>query len=173
MSKPVVLPQAYIAALANRFTSDQVDAFISSSGKPNFVYGSLMFPSVIANVTGSREIDRASKMARAVLRGYQRYGVKNAHFPAVMASEDPKHSVEGIMVFDLDKEQRASLDRFESGLYTEESVQIEITLRDGETRMIDGIVYIWGGGRDELHEVEESLWTVDDFIKSDSYQMWC
>ncbi|KAI9698805.1 MAG: hypothetical protein M1836_003915 [Candelina mexicana] len=172
MADKTGLPQAYTTVLSNRFTSEQVDAFISSSGKPIFVYGSLMFPSIIGNVTQTRENVIANAMTRAVLLGHQRYAVIGADFPAIMASEDSTHSVEGILVFGLNNEQHARLDVFESGLYTKETVRLEVALKEGGTRIIDGHVYIWGGDRDELHEVEESLWTVDSFIQSSSYASW-
>ena len=172
MAGPVTLPQSYTTALDNKFTSEQIDAFISASGKPNFVYGSLMFPSIIANVTKSREKDISDAMTRALLLRHQRYAVKYAHYPAVMASEDPKHSVDGILVFGLDGDQRARLDAFESGLYTEETVQLEVALKGGGTRVINGSAYIWGGERDELHDVEDSLWSVDGFVQSSSFRLW-
>jgi len=136
-----------------------------------------MFPAQIAFVIGDTEsADQiASQMTPATLYEHKRLAVRGVRFPAVVAAaavclSDPS-MVEGLLVFDLSDSQRLDLDRYESGLYNLMPVEVWIEVVDAgeegsvrQRRMaVEAEVYVWAEPRDELVEVAEKEWSVEEY----------
>ncbi|MCJ1280841.1 hypothetical protein MMC26_000158 [Xylographa opegraphella] len=176
------LPATYLKALANRFSSTQLTDLTEENKKPLFVYGSLMFPSKIAFIIRDRNsADHiASTMTPAKLYDYERLAVRGASFPAVVKSGavdtgDPMTEVDGLLIFDLTDAQRKYLDAYEGGLYNLMPVEVWVEVddelgasKDGSVekkRVVVGAeVYVWAGARDELIEVAEKVWDIDEYV---------
>jgi hypothetical protein len=188
------LPESFQAALSNKADSEKLEELCDrSTHPPVFVYGSLMLPSVIGGVIGREEKRMAQTMIPARLDNHRRYCVKWADFPAIIRTvkgvkaeeptvnaegpidnaEDPavkaEESVDGMLVFGLRTSERKHLDRFESGLYSLEKVEVFLTLSDGTSTSVVAEVYIWGGERHELEEPEVKKWTIEGFLTSSFY----
>ncbi|MCJ1288563.1 hypothetical protein MMC34_000091 [Xylographa carneopallida] len=182
------LPATYLHALANRFSSTQpTDLTVAKRAKnPLFVYGSLIFPSQIALVIGATDSAEqiASLMTPATLRGYERLALRDTSFPAVAkaAVTDSLESVpevDGLLFFGLTNGQRESLERYEAGLYDLVSVVVGVEVEDErgesgeggvgtETTAVEvevqAEVYVWAGAKEELVEVEERVWSVEEYL---------
>ncbi|MCJ1391100.1 hypothetical protein MMC18_003962 [Xylographa bjoerkii] len=163
----------YLKALANRFSPTQLTYLTVGKKKPLLVYGSLMLPLQIAHIIGDLEsADQiASQMTPATLYHHERRAVKDALFPAVVAAPaeylwDPLKEVKGLLVFDLTDSQQSDLDRYECGLYNLMPVEVWIEVVDElDARIVvDAEVYVWAGSRDELLEVEEKVWTIEEYL---------
>ncbi|KAI9875393.1 MAG: hypothetical protein M1830_008530 [Pleopsidium flavum] len=164
-------PDSFHDALQNRFTVEQVDAFSTFSTRPSFFYGSLMLPSVVSSVIDESDVSRIVKnMTPAVLPDHQRYAVMYADFPAILPSEVPGDCVTGILLIGLSKGQNHRIEVYESGLYTLEQVKVEIELCDGSKRLVEADVYVWKDGRNDLIEVQEKLWSIEEFLSSSFYE---
>lgn len=161
------IPPSYLYALGNRLTSQQVDAFCTSSTRPSFFYGSLMFPKLISDVTQNADLDGIIKnMTPATLPDYRRFAIKWADFPAVLPSEDPNDAVDGVLMFGLNEVEKDRLHCYENGLYTVELAGVEIELSDDSSLTLAADVYVWKGPLDDL--VEGKVWRVDEFLRSRS-----
>ena len=72
----ITIPPSYLYALGNRFTRQQVDAFLTSSIPPSFFYGSLMFPKAVSAATQNADLDGIiQRMTSATMCHYQRCAV--------------------------------------------------------------------------------------------------
>ena len=154
-----------------------------------------MLPSLLASVMGtsSDTLTVACQMTPATLPGHTRLSVKWADFPAVVPCSStvnetdagPITSVKGFLVFGLTGYERMRLDRYEGGLYDLTEVEVEIDVlkdeagtlperatQESEKRMLNAEVYVWGGERDELCEVDEKEWSLEKFLKSDMARRW-
>ena len=176
------LPDTYLKALTNRFSTTQLTDLTAGKEKPLFFYGSLMLPQQIALVTGDRgSANRiASQMTPATLYSHERLVVDGASYPAVVASAAPEPSnpaaqVEGLLVFGLTDDERRDLDNYESGLYDLTAVTVETEVVDQVDEggkestekkkvFVDAEVYIWGGLREELVETAEQVWSVEAYV---------
>ncbi|MCJ1379694.1 hypothetical protein MMC17_002796 [Xylographa soralifera] len=182
---PVVpqLPVTYIKALFNRFSEAQLTDLTVEKQKPLFVYGSLMFPSQIAHIlSDSESADQiASQTTPAILYDHERLAVRDAPFPALVKSaavymRDIRTEVDGLLVFDLTDSQRKDLDDYEAGLYNLMPVEVWVeVVGEGGSReegkverkkrtMVNAETYVWAGRRDELVEVAEKEWDVDEIL---------
>ena len=75
-----------------------------------FTYGSLMFAEVWQQVVRGRYASVA-----AMLDGYQRFAVREATYPGILASDGTR--VDGLVYTGVDADDLARLDAFEGGLY--------------------------------------------------------
>ena len=75
-----------------------------------FTYGSLMFAEVWQQVVRGRYATVA-----AMLDGYQRFAVREAAYPGILASDGAR--VDGLVYADVDADDLARLDAFEGDLY--------------------------------------------------------
>ncbi|MEJ2656922.1 MAG: gamma-glutamylcyclotransferase [Desulfobacterales bacterium] len=88
-----------------------------------FVYGTLMFPSVMYAVTA-----RKFRFIDATLRNYARYTVKGESYPGIIP--ETSAVTEGIIYFDVDEWSLERLDEFEGDLYRRTSILAET--KEGE-----------------------------------------
>jgi hypothetical protein len=96
-------PVSYQIAQANRFTSVQVDELLTGSARPSFVYGSLMFPSIMGCVIHQRNLEKmALSMTPAGFSGFKRHSVSEADFPAILPSKNPDDTIQGFVASGLD-----------------------------------------------------------------------
>ncbi|MCJ1224317.1 hypothetical protein MMC12_000962 [Toensbergia leucococca] len=163
------LPQtsSYLVAIANRFTPDQIQTFLDASVRPLFVYGTLMNPYWAAGMAGGYidgdGFEFAKRMTPATLSMHQRLAVRDAYYPAVIPSNNPEHSVTGLVLFGLTAVERENLDGYEGCMYTAERVQVEILLVSGTRMMIDADVYIWSDPLEHLCQPSEKEWDYVDY----------
>lgn len=103
------------------------------SAMPNiFTYGSLMFPQVWPLVVAG-----SYRKTGAVLRGYERKGVKGEVYPVLVPSS-PYSQVHGVVYFDVSPDDLSRLDIFEGEYYFRKTEQV--TTEDAEA--ISAGVYI-------------------------------
>ena len=88
-----------------------------------FAYGTLMFAKIWTRIVG-----REYRKQRAKVAGFTAYKARGEVFPVMVRSE-PEKTVDGVVYFDVDYEDVALLDEFESDLY--ERVQVDAALEDG------------------------------------------
>ena len=178
------LPLTYQNALANRYSPTKLAQLTAADSKPLFFYGSLMLPSIIARVIGNQQLapQLSSQMTPATLYGHERCAVCYADYPAVVpvTANDcstlvPK--VEGMLVFALTAEQRFALHCYESGLYNLTEVEVEVEaveyleadsmpVKKRVMAKVTAEVYLWNGQRDELYDVSEKQWSIEEFLSS-------
>lgn len=89
-----------------------------------FTYGTLMFSDVWRTVVG-----RAHPSLAAWCHNFACYTVRGEEYPAMVAA--PGEVVEGRVYFDLDSTAIATIDCFETGMYSREVV--EVVCAGGET----------------------------------------
>lgn len=163
----IQIPRTYLYALGNRFTSEQVDAFATSPIRPSFFYGSLMFPKCISDIMHRADVDSIVRhLTPATLPHYRRHAIKWADFPAIIPSDQPNDAVDGVLMFGLDRAEKSRLHAYEGRLYTVELAEVEIELADESSLTLAADVYVWKGLRDELLEMEDTLWSVEGFLQS-------
>jgi len=84
-----------------------------------FVYGTLLVPSVMQAVTG-----QTIEYDKAILHRYARYKIKGHVFPGIIETEN--QSVEGILYKDVDKVILQRLNVFESYIYYQKEVMVNL-----------------------------------------------
>ena len=97
-----------------------------------FTYGSLMFPQVWERVVRGRY-----RSARCTLSGFARYAIKGETYPGMVAEAGAR--VEGVVYFDVDKDDLAALDAFEGIEYRRDKVSV--VTESGEK--VDACTYIY------------------------------
>jgi gamma-glutamylcyclotransferase (GGCT)/AIG2-like uncharacterized protein YtfP len=96
-----------------------------------FVYGTLMIPEVLTILLG-----RVPVMHEALLRGYRRYTIDGACYPAIIS--DTTANVNGQVLLGLTPREVATLDDYEGDAY----VRTEVTLTvDGASTSAE--CYVW------------------------------
>lgn len=146
---------------------------------PYFVYGSLMSSRILFSIICGPEIPatltprslKANQMTRATLHKHKRHVVAWADFPAVVKTDKPEDFVEGYLVSGLTQLQEARIERFESGLYRDEGVDIVMGWGNPDGEMKEARVYIWDGAQAELINPAVREWTFKGFKKSSMYNM--
>jgi len=88
-----------------------------------FVYGTLMYPAVFHAVCGTALVGQV-----ATLEGYARRRVRDALYPAIVAS--PGARTTGLLVEGVDARQWACLDAFEGATYERRGVAV-VRVADG------------------------------------------
>ncbi|KAJ5256987.1 hypothetical protein N7478_013091 [Penicillium angulare] len=142
---------------------------------PRFVYGVLMLPTVLKYYT---DIDQRCQihttMTKATLFGCQLYQFKKSSTPVIIESSDTKSTVEGMLIFDLNEEQRNAIYELESGLMHLTSVQVKIRQKSKNqihsVRMVEAGTFTWSSGLSGLIPLRNPLWRVDGFLKCPLYQ---
>ena len=115
-----------------------------------FTYGTLMFPSIFASVTG-----RHQPAHRASLPGHARFCLKSEVYPGIIPS--PGHTTYGIVYFDVDEPGTRKLDIFEGEYYLRTPVRA--TMEDGRT--CDAQTYVI---KDQYrHLLSTKKWDVEAF----------
>eukprot|EP01025_Chloroclados_australasicus_P023825 TRINITY_DN24033_c0_g1_i2.p1 TRINITY_DN24033_c0_g1~~TRINITY_DN24033_c0_g1_i2.p1 ORF type:complete len:230 (+),score=16.98 TRINITY_DN24033_c0_g1_i2:84-692(+) len=134
-----------------------------------FVYGTLMSDQIARGVIGV-----LPPRHPAVLKGYTRYRVRDASFPAIVAEEGGQ--VKGMMFTGINDAQLVSLDKYE-GIAVEASAvddcceynraEVEVETPMG---VMTAFAYVWKPEfRDQLEDVE---WSFEDFMHKDFSTFW-
>lgn len=98
-----------------------------------FTYGSLMFPQVWERVVRGRY-----RSARAVLAGHARFAIAGETYPGMVAQEGGQ--VEGVLYFDVEREDVTALDAFEGMDYRRDKVAV--TTETGECVVAHAYIYL-------------------------------
>ncbi|KAL1987396.1 hypothetical protein VTN96DRAFT_4112 [Rasamsonia emersonii] len=170
-------PADYRLAMSNTFSEEEVNYFLRKPGcTPRFVYGVLMLPTALKYyIDMDQRIDIAQNMTQATLFGYQLYAFAESSPPVIAPSSNPRASVEGMLVFNLNEVQRNAIYQFETGLMDLVSVEVEICQRDARNirslRTIEPVgTFAWRGSADGLIPLRRAAWQVDDFLRSTFYR---
>lgn len=170
-------PNEFKLVLGNTLTEEQVDQFLKKPGSsPRFVYGMLMLPTVLKHfISTDKGSDVQESMTQATLFGYKLYQLDGSNAPVIVRSSDTRASVEGILILDLDDEQRNSIYQLEGGLMKLVSLQVEILCQknsDGHRNLksIDAGTFAWTDDKLGLVPMKSSAWKIDAFLKSQFYQ---
>ena len=115
-----------------------------------FTYGSLMIPSVMEAVTGSRFASR-----NAILHGYARFSLKGATYPGVIPQQGA--TTNGVLYLDVDPASVARLDAFEGAFYDRVGVEVETA----EAGRLTAQVYVVA--TPHRHRLSSAAWRLDDF----------
>ncbi|KAI9715175.1 MAG: hypothetical protein M1812_006154 [Candelaria pacifica] len=161
------LPRSYQLALRNTFTPETLSTHLLPPSNPTFVYGSLMFPSLLFTIltppTPPDEI--ALQMTPATLTAYTRYAITDLSYPAILPSENEHDEVKGFLIVGLTSEQKEGLDLIEAGDYVVRDVEVRVVCEGGEVRVVKAQAYVWNSERERLVELEEKVWTVEGFLE--------
>lgn len=115
-----------------------------------------------------------TSMTQATLPGYQLYQVAESTSPVLTPSLDPKDIVEGMLIFNLDEQQRNALYEFEAGLMCLTNVQVEICQKDTNQmhhlRTLDAGAFTWTKSTQGMTKISDSSWCVREFLQSPFYQ---
>lgn len=111
-----------------------------------FVYGTLLVPEVMQQVTG-----RELRGQPATLQGYRRYRLRRCSYPGIVP--DPEAEVTGL-VYHVDRQSLAALDRYEDPCY--ERCQVNVETKDGMQR---AYAYIIPEAR--RHLIDPRPWDLD------------
>lgn len=169
-------PNDFKLALSNTISKEDVTIFHQQPGSsPRFVYGVLMLPTVLKYYTN---IDQCCKihtsMTQATLPGYQLYQFAESSSPLLTPSSNRKDLVEGMLIFNLDEQQRNALYEFEAGLMCLTSVQVEICQKDTDQmhhlRTVDAGAFTWTKCTQGMTRISDSSWCVREFAQSQFYQ---
>lgn len=99
-----------------------------------FVYGTLMYPFKIEQI-----INRIPKLTPATLYNYKRFQIKNKEYPGII--ESPCDKVEGIILWEITKEESIMLDFYEGREYEKKKVECIAHLE--KDIKIDAISYVY------------------------------
>lgn len=169
-------PKDFMLALSNTFTEEEVTLFLKKPGSsPRFVYGILMFPTVLKyyiDMDQAVEIDKS--MTQATLFGYQLHQFAESSPPVMARSSDPDAAVDGMLIFNLSERQRNSIYELEGGLVNLVSVQVEICEKDRRgarnLRSVEAGAFAWESSKEGLISTKTTAWGMDLFLKSSFYQ---
>ncbi|CAO5175793.1 putative gamma-glutamylcyclotransferase [Frankia sp. AiPs1] len=124
--------------------------------RPLFVYGTLMFPEVLAILLG-----RVPRMERAAVAGWRAAGLRDRLYPGLVP--DPASQTSGQVLLGLDTAQTGVLDAFEGVAYEVGP----LVLTDGRAVF----AYLWK----DLAEVTAQVWDPQAFSERhlDDYARRC
>ncbi|KAF2198044.1 hypothetical protein GQ43DRAFT_443692 [Delitschia confertaspora ATCC 74209] len=196
-SDPTSLPRSLHLAISNRLTREDLNRFHQdaelnfTSSLPYFFSGSFIFPSAVRAVTNATTLmGVARSMTPAVLKGYRRFKVRGAPWPAMAEELVPQPEEEGeidsatlvegstasgnitppqvcgMLLFGMLDSQRRALHRFENGMFDLRRAKVSFFLQDGEEAEIEAGVYVWNRGRNRLVPNEQQEWKVEDLVQS-------
>lgn len=129
-----------------------------ASLRPIFLYGTLMFSRLLAEVlTGDEKQTMTVERRRmpVTLHGYSRHAIVDANFPAIIKGKSADR-VEGFLYFHRSINDEKKLDDFESDSYRREEVEVV----DRNNKVIESYTYVWC---DDLDDLEASDWSFDEF----------
>ncbi|KAJ9291319.1 hypothetical protein DTO021C3_1119 [Paecilomyces variotii] len=169
-------PADYRRALGNILTVSEVDHFLSKADcSPRFVYGPLMIPIVLKyHIHMGQQVDISKNMTQATLHGYRLCTFADSSPPVIIRSTDPRSVVQGMLIFNLDNEQRNLIYHFEAGLTDLCSVEVDIWQWDDDytrsVRTVDGVgTFLWNSSTEDVTPLEKTSWSVDAFLDSAFY----
>ena len=119
---------------------------------PLFAYGTLMFPTVIQSVIG-----RVPTSRPATIAGYRRFEVTGESFPGLIEGDGT--SIEGLLYFDLGKDEWERLTAFEDDFYNLEEVAVS-----SAQETVHALAYIVPAARKTV--LSEKAWDPEDFRKN-------
>jgi gamma-glutamylcyclotransferase (GGCT)/AIG2-like uncharacterized protein YtfP len=166
----IVLPLKH-----HHLTREQYLALQPTTSLPLFVYGSLLIPHILHNVTSSQTpmVTLMNNTTEATLYGYRRHALRDAAFPAIIPNEN--HFVVGALVLGLNDEEKQAIDNFESGLYDKVEVDVEIEMVIEEmpggwllkTEIVKAEAYVWNFSTPALEVVpaEEKEWSIEPLVR--------
>ena len=159
-------PHDYTQALRNTPTEEEILTLLRKPAR--FVYGILKLPTVLKYYTDvALTVEIWRSMTQATLPGYKLYQFADGSPPVIAQSSDPQAAVEGMLIFDLDENQRNAIYELESGLLELVNVQVEICLKDcenvGSLRCVDAGAFAWLDSTSGLRDMGCSVWEVDEF----------
>lgn len=119
-----------------------------------FVYGTLMYPEVLRAL-----IKRVPEHQKAIIHGFQRYGIRGQVFPAIIHSSS-QAAVQGILLYRLTPDEMDVFDEFEGDEYYKVSVEAMPLVEDNAAPS-NASVYVW---QDSLRSLLlESPWDPEAF----------
>ena len=118
--------------------------------KSIFVYGTLMFESVMRIVTG-----KAYTLESASLDGYARYSLMQRNYPGIIAQTG--QTVKGGLYNNVDANSLARLDNFEGNEYTRKIVRVQ----SNNNLSLDAYAYIISVR--SMHLIKNSAWDSEVF----------
>jgi len=113
-----------------------------------FVYGTLLFPEVIQNITG-----RLFKSSSAKLAGYKRLGILGCDYPAIIEKENAL--TQGELLFAVDEESMRKIEAFEGDEYVKRKLTVI-----SDKKEFEAIVFIWASDAKMLTECD---WNIAEF----------
>jgi gamma-glutamylcyclotransferase (GGCT)/AIG2-like uncharacterized protein YtfP len=120
--------------------------------RPLFAYGTLMFPAVIQCVVG-----RVPTSRPAIILGYRRLEVTGESFPGLIEGDGA--SIEGLLYFDLAKNEWERLTAFEDDFYD----LAEVTVISAQ-ETVEALAYIVPPARKSI--LSEKAWDPEDFRRN-------
>lgn len=189
MEPKLSYPQDFQEALANKLT----DAELGLLPKPPlFVYNYLMLPSVLDYILKLADDEEPSTLAdsmtpssslvlsQATLLDHKlyRFGgteyvseMKEHDLPAAVPDNFSGASIDGILIFGLDPQQRGLINEFEMdhGMQLQ-NVRVDLRLEDGELRTMDAAAFVWTGEISAMDPYPKPSWPVDAFLEGKMYQ---
>lgn len=114
-----------------------------------FTYGSLMYPDIFEQVTGSLPVSLP-----AVAHNWLRHGLANRAYPGAMPSDLDDAVIEGVLWLDLTPAALSALDEFEGHEYRR--IAIEVKADNGLTHR--AYIYQW-----LLRDQVQGSWDLVDF----------
>ncbi|KAJ5947320.1 hypothetical protein N7466_000335 [Penicillium verhagenii] len=153
-----------------------VSRFLKRPGSsPRFVYGVLMLPTVLKYYIGMEQrCEIHNSMTQATISGYQLHQYAESSSPVITPSSDPKAIVEGMLIFNLNEQQRNALYEFEAGLMHLTSVQVEICEKDADQmhqlHTVDAGAFTWTDSTQGMTRVSDSSLCIGKFLNSPFYR---
>jgi gamma-glutamylcyclotransferase (GGCT)/AIG2-like uncharacterized protein YtfP len=120
--------------------------------RPLFAYGTLMFPAVVQSVIG-----RVPTSRPATIQGYRRLEVTGESFPGLIEGDGA--SIQGLLYYDLGKDEWERLTAFEDDFYDLE----EVTVFSAQ-EAVHALAYIVPPARKSA--LSEKAWDPEDFRKN-------
>jgi len=121
-----------------------------------FVYGTLMFPEIVLNLTG-----KSFRTKDALLKGFKRFKVFDENIPRryPTLSDSQDSSVEGKILFNVDEGSLKILDFFEGEYYKRQKLRV---ILDGKELSVYS--YLWNL---KFKEKLKGEWNPEEFKESD------
>ncbi|WP_419174986.1 gamma-glutamylcyclotransferase family protein [Desulfosediminicola sp.] len=118
-----------------------------------FTYGSLMSQDIMDEVSGRR-----FPSFSATADGFQRFCVRNEHYPGMVA--DYAGTVEGVVYDEVDHVAMERLDIFEGEMYTRQTIQVK---QKNDDELIEVMAYIVKPHYQHL--LSEEIWSYREFLE--------
>ncbi|KAE8348508.1 hypothetical protein BDV28DRAFT_88490 [Aspergillus coremiiformis] len=171
-------PADYKQALHNTVTAERLMELLKKPNcAPRFVYGVLMLPTVLKYIIEDQAVDITKSMTRACISGYKLHQISPRSPPVAVRTSNPYDTVQGMLVFGLDVNQRNLIYDFEGGLMNLVDARVQIWLKDSlpghdirSGQMIDAGMFAWLDSKEGLTPVEGTAWPLDGFLKETFYE---
>lgn len=165
-------PKEYLRALNNILTSENLAELLKKC-PPLFLFDALKLPSVLKYVIDVEpDFPIVANMTQATLLAHELYLIEGTDIPVVTPTLENDRTVDGVVVFGLEPEQRGWIHDFEHGSCTKLAmVQVEICLDDGTLCTLDAGAFVWAGNeKDGLAKSEYKSWEIDTFLHTKLYK---